>query len=109
MIDRVNDKTLVRNQAFINGEFVDGPAAGRFDVFDPGNGVYLGNVPDMSEEATLIAVAAAKKAFATWRAVPAKDRGIILRRWYDLIIQNTEDLAVIMTSECGKPLTEVGR
>jgi hypothetical protein len=107
MIDRVKDKTLVRNQAFINGEFVDGPAAGTFDVLDPGNGAFLGSVPDMSEEATLLAIAAAKEAFPLWKAVPARERGLILRRWYDLIVQNTDDLAVIMTSECGKPLAEV--
>ena len=109
MIDRVKDRTLVRDKAFINGEFVDGPASGSFDVIDPGNGAFLGSVPDMSEEATLLAVAAAKDAFATWRAVPARERGLILRRWYDLIVQNTDDLAVIMTSECGKPLAEVPR
>ena len=107
MIDRVQDRELVRNQAFINGEFVAGPASGVVNVIDPGNGVLLGTVPDMSEEATLLAIRAAKAALVSWRAVPARERGLALRRWYDLIVQNADDLEIIMTSECGKPLAEV--
>ena len=107
MIDRVKDRDLVRNQAFINGEFVSGPASGVVNVIDPGNGVMLGTVPDMSEEATLLAIGAAKAALVSWRAVPARERGMALRRWYDLIVQNADDLAMIMTSECGKPFAEV--
>eukprot|EP00291_Cryptomonas_curvata_P013428 CAMPEP_0172184546 /NCGR_PEP_ID=MMETSP1050-20130122/19639_1 /TAXON_ID=233186 /ORGANISM="Cryptomonas curvata, Strain CCAP979/52" /LENGTH=353 /DNA_ID=CAMNT_0012858363 /DNA_START=150 /DNA_END=1208 /DNA_ORIENTATION=+ len=106
MNDRVKDRDLVRNQAFINGEFVSGPASGVVNVVDPGNGVLLGTVPDMSEEATLLAIGAAKAALVSWRAVPARERGLALRRWYDLIVQNADDLAMIMTSECGKPFAE---
>ena len=107
LIDRVKDRDLVRNQAFINGEFVSGPASGVVNVVDPGNGVLLGTVPDMSEDATLLAIGAAKAALVSWRAVPARERGLALRRWYDLIVQNADDLAMIMTSECGKPFAEV--
>ena len=107
LIERVKDKSLVHSQAFINGLFTDGSAAGSLTVTDPGSGFILGTVPDMAEKDTLEAIAAAKEAFLLWRAVPAKDRGLRLRRWYDLIVANAEDLATIMTSECGKPLAEV--
>ena len=85
---------------------VEAAGAARFAVRDPASGAELGCVPDMGADESAAAIDAATAAFGAWRAVPAKDKGAALRRWHDLIIANTDDLALIMTSECGKPLAE---
>ena len=107
LIARVSRPELVREAAFINGKFTSPSASdAMFEVFDPASGAVLGRVPDMDAASSAAAIDAAVCAFSSWRSVPAKDRGVALRRWYDLIIANTNDLAIIMTSECGKPLAE---
>lgn len=104
---RVSRPDLVREAAFINGKFLTtSPSDKMFEVLDPASGAVLGRVQDMDAAASAAAIDAAVSAFSVWRSVPAKDRGVALRRWYDLIIANTNDLAIIMTSECGKPLAE---
>jgi len=104
---RVSRAELVQETAFVNGKFGAGSASGKtFEVLDPASGAVLGRVPDMDAAASGAAIDAATAAFSAWRSVPAKEKGVVLRRWYDLIIANTDDLAIIMTSECGKPLAE---
>ena len=105
---RVSRPELVKSAAYINGKW-GAPAASdgkMFSVLDPASGAMLGEVPDMNAAGSEAAVAASAAAVGPWRSVPAKEKGAVLRRWHDLIVANADDLAVIMTSECGKPLAE---
>jgi succinate-semialdehyde dehydrogenase / glutarate-semialdehyde dehydrogenase len=95
---------LLREAAYIDGEWVTGSHS--IDVTNPANGRALGTVPALGASETSRAVAAAHRAFATWRARGAGDRAAILKRWHALIIEHAEDLARLMTAEQGKPLTE---
>jgi succinate-semialdehyde dehydrogenase/glutarate-semialdehyde dehydrogenase len=105
--ERVSRPELVKSAAYINGAWSSPAAADQtFEVKDPASGAILGRVPDMDAAASEAAVAAAAAASGPWRSVPAKEKGAVLRRWHDLILANADDLAVIMTSECGKPLAE---
>ncbi|MFN6996661.1 MAG: NAD-dependent succinate-semialdehyde dehydrogenase [Aquincola tertiaricarbonis] len=98
------DATLLKTDALIDGQWVAGSS--RFDVTDPATGAKLADVADLGAEDTEAAIAAANKAWPAWRAKTAKERAAILQRWYQLIIQHTDDLGRIMTAEQGKPLAE---
>lgn len=103
---KLNDPTLFKQQAFINGIWLDAGSKNHLDVFDPATGERLGQIPDMNENDTLVAVEAARLALNGWKALPAHQRSILLRKWFDLMIENRKDLAMIMTREQGKPLAE---
>jgi succinate-semialdehyde dehydrogenase/glutarate-semialdehyde dehydrogenase len=111
MLQRVNqmppleDGGLFKNQAFIDGAWVDG-SQGRFAVTNPADGGKLAEVANCGVVETQKAIAAAERAFPAWRAKTAKERSILLRRWNDLAMAASEDLARILTAEQGKPLTE---
>jgi succinate-semialdehyde dehydrogenase/glutarate-semialdehyde dehydrogenase len=100
------DPSLFRNQAYIDGAWVDADNQARFKVNNPANGSILGEVPDMGTAETARAIAAANAAWPAWRAKTAKERAAILRKWFELILENQADLAQIMTAEQGKPLAE---
>jgi succinate-semialdehyde dehydrogenase/glutarate-semialdehyde dehydrogenase len=102
----LKDPTLLRTQAFVGGEWIDAADGKTFDVLDPATGALVARVPDLDAAATTKAIAAAQAAFVEWRKRTAKDRGAILRRWYDLMLANQDDLARIMTAEQGKPFAE---
>ncbi len=102
----LKDASLLRTQAYINGAWTDGFARKTFPVTNPATGAELAQVADLGAEETRQAIAAAADAWPAWRAKTAKERAAILRRWYELIMANQEDLAVLMTAEQGKPLTE---
>jgi succinate-semialdehyde dehydrogenase / glutarate-semialdehyde dehydrogenase len=102
----LKDPTLLRTQAFVNGEWVNAANHATHDVLNPATREKLGTVPDMGAAETRRAIEAAAAAFPAWAAKTAKDRGSILRRWFDLMMANQDDLAVIMTAEQGKPLAE---
>jgi succinate-semialdehyde dehydrogenase/glutarate-semialdehyde dehydrogenase len=102
----LKDPTLLRTQAFVNGEWVNAANHTTHDVLNPATREKLGTVPDMGAAETRRAIEAAAAAFPAWAAKTAKDRGSILRRWFDLMMANQDDLAVIMTAEQGKPLAE---
>ncbi len=104
--DLLKDGALLRCQGFINGQWVDAHDGGTLAVTNPATGEVLGTVPDMGAAETARAIAAAEAAWPAWRRRVAKERARILRRWYELIMDNREDLAVLMTAEQGKPLTE---
>src|SRR5690606_27855405 len=95
---------LLQEGAFIDGEWVS--AESFIDVQNPATGRLLGRVPALGKGETIRAIGAAERAFALWRAKSAGERSAVLRRWYELIIENTEDLARLMTAEQGKPLAE---
>lgn len=100
---KLADPTLLKSQCLINGEWRGEPVD---PVTNPATGARLGAVPRFGAAETTEAVEAAEKAFGPWSKVLAKERTRILRRWAELIIQNKEDLALILTSEQGKPLAE---
>lgn len=97
---------LFRQQCYIDGSWTDAVNGDTVAVQNPATGDQLGTIPRMGATETRQAIEAADRAWAAWRAKPAKDRAVILRRWFDLMLQNTEDLARIMTAEQGKPLAE---
>ena len=103
---QLKDKGLFREQCYINGEWVDADRGATFDVINPANNQRLGSVPKMGAAETRRAVQSASDAYPSWRALTAKERGAILRKWYELMLQHHEDLALLMTSEQGKPLPE---
>ena len=102
----LKDAALYRDLAHIGGAWVAADDGGRFTVTDPASGAALGRVADLGAAETRRAIAAAEAAWPAWRARTAKDRAALLRRWHDLILQNIDDLALLLTLECGKPLTE---
>ena len=102
----LNDSALLRQQAYIDGEWVDAADGSRFEVNNPADGSVLANVPAMGVTETRRAIEAAATALPAWRARTAKERATILRKWFELIMAHQEDLAVLMTSEQGKPLSE---
>jgi succinate-semialdehyde dehydrogenase/glutarate-semialdehyde dehydrogenase len=103
---RLKDPQLLREKAYLNGEWVGADSGAVFEVTNPATGAVLARVPDMLEGETRRAIEAAAAAWPAWAAKTAKERAVVLRKWYDLIMANQEDLAVIMTSEQGKPLSE---
>ncbi|PZR34490.1 NAD-dependent succinate-semialdehyde dehydrogenase [Caulobacter segnis] len=95
---------LLRQAAYIDGRWI--ATAAQIDVTSPASGARLGGVPDLGADAAERAVSAAQAAFGPWSRLSAKARGAILRRWRDLILENADDLARLMTAEQGKPLAE---
>jgi len=95
---------LLREAAFINGRWVTAPET--LDVLNPATQQLLGRVPALGATQTEHAIAGAQRAFESWRRVSAGERGTILQRWFELIMENQEDLARLMTAEQGKPLSE---
>ncbi|MCY3818492.1 MAG: NAD-dependent succinate-semialdehyde dehydrogenase [Gammaproteobacteria bacterium] len=103
---RLRDPALFRQQCYVDGEWVDADSGATFDVTDPAAGQPIGVVPSFGAAETRRAVEAANAAYPAWRALTGKERASILRRWYDLMLEHQEDLAVIMTAEQGKPMAE---
>ena len=102
----LSDPSLLRNQAYINGEWVNADDGATFPVTNPANGELITEVAKIGAAETARAVAAADAAMQDWKKVPAKARAGVLRKWYDLMMANQEDLAQIMTAEQGKVLAE---
>src|SRR3954470_12942548 len=102
----LKDADLLRGRCFIAGEWVDADSGKTIDVTNPADGGKIGTVPAMGADETRRAIEAAQKAFPAWRARTAKERAKVLRTWFDLMMENQEDLARIMTAEQGKPLAE---
>ncbi|MCW9485314.1 NADP-dependent succinate-semialdehyde dehydrogenase [Klebsiella oxytoca] len=103
---QLNDPTLFRQQAFIDGRWRDASSGETLGVTNPANGQQLGSVPKMGAEETREAIDAAARALPAWRALTARERATILRRWFDLMMEHQDDLARLMTLEQGKPLAE---
>ncbi|MBK4990540.1 NADP-dependent succinate-semialdehyde dehydrogenase [Pseudomonas sp. S60] len=103
---QLKDAQLFRQQAFINGEWLDADSGQTINVTNPATGEVIGTVPKMGTAETRRAIEAADKALPAWRALTAKERSAKLRRWFELMIENQDDLARLMTTEQGKPLAE---
>ncbi|MEQ9328516.1 MAG: aldehyde dehydrogenase family protein, partial [Rhodospirillales bacterium] len=103
---QIKDSSLFRSQAYVNGAWVGADDGRTYAVTDPATGETLTEVPRMGAAETRRAIDAANAALPGWRALPAKERSKILRRWGDLMLENVDDLAALMTLEQGKPLAE---
>jgi succinate-semialdehyde dehydrogenase/glutarate-semialdehyde dehydrogenase len=103
---QLKDPSLLRQQAYVNGQWCDADDGSTVDVINKATGEKIGTVPKMGAAETRRAIAAAADAWKAWRARTAKERSAVLRKWNDLMLANADDLALIMTSEQGKPLAE---
>ena len=103
---QLNDAKLFRQQAYIDGSWVDADSGQTIKVNNPATNEIIGSVPKMGAAETRRAIEAADKALPAWRALTAKERANKLRRWFELMIENQDDLARLMTIEQGKPLAE---
>jgi succinate-semialdehyde dehydrogenase/glutarate-semialdehyde dehydrogenase len=104
--DLLNDKTLLKHSALIGGQWVKAKSGAEFSVINPATGNEIAKVPNLSADDVKEAIDASDKAFLAWKSITGKERAAILRKWFNLISENTEDLALIMTHEQGKPLVE---
>jgi succinate-semialdehyde dehydrogenase/glutarate-semialdehyde dehydrogenase len=100
----LNDPSLLKTDALIDGQWITGPS--RFAVHDPATGAKLADVANLGPQDAQAAIAAANAAWPAWKQKTAKERSILLRKWFDLLMQNQDDLGTIMTAEQGKPLPE---
>ncbi len=102
----LNDPSLLKQQAYIDGAWCDADNGATIDVFNPATGALIGTVPKMGAAEARRAIDAGNAAWKAWRQLLAKDRAAILRRWHGLMLEHSNDLAIIMTAEQGKSLTE---
>jgi len=102
----LKDPSLLRQQCYINGQWCDAQSKETVAIANPATGAVIGSVPVMGQAETQAAIAAAEAALPAWRALTAKERGAKLRRWFELLNENSDDLALMMTTEQGKPLAE---
>lgn len=100
------DPSLLRQQCYINGQWCNADSGKTIAIANPGTHEVIGHVPVMGNTETLAAIDAANAALPAWRALTAKERGQKLRRWFELMLQHSDDLALLMTTEQGKPLAE---
>ncbi len=103
---QIKDQRLFRQQCYVNGAWIDADSKETFKVNNPFDNSTLGVVPKFGRNETRRAIEAANAAYPAWRAMTGKERAAILRRFYDLMIENADDLATILTLEQGKPLAE---
>ena len=101
-----NDPGLLKQQAFLNGQWVDADQGDSFEVINPATGESISRVASMGADETRRAIDAASAAMALWQKQPAKERAAVLQKWYQLILSNLDDLALILTMEQGKVLNE---
>lgn len=99
-------QTLLREQCYINGQWISAPKGDTFPVTNPATGAIIGSVPMLDCDQIQAAIDAAHAALPAWRNLLATERANLMRRWHDLLLENQEDLARLMTAEQGKPLTE---
>ena len=102
----LKDPTLLKQRCYLDGQWQAADSGAVIDVTNPATGEKLGTIPRMGTDETRRAIESANCALPAWRAKTAKERSVILRRWFELMMANQEDLAIIMTAEQGKPLAE---
>lgn len=103
---KLSDPKLFRQQNYIDGAWADADSGETIDVTNPATGEKLGTVPKAGTAETRRAIEAANAAWPAWRAKTAKERAAILRKWFELMMANQDDLGILMTAEQGKPLAE---
>ena len=102
----LTNSSLLKKHGYVNGQWVGDDAKSRFDVTNAYSNEVISSLPDMGKKETDEAIDAANNAWPEWRARTAKERAGILKKWFDLIMANQEDLAILMTAEQGKPIAE---
>jgi succinate-semialdehyde dehydrogenase/glutarate-semialdehyde dehydrogenase len=103
---KLSDAKLFHPQCYVDDQWCDADSGKTIPVTNPATGDLIGTVPNMGAAETRRAIAAADAAMPAWRAKTAKERARVLRKWNDLMMENQEDLARLMTAEQGKPLVE---
>ncbi len=103
---RIQDQSLIRDQAFVGGEWIESKKRESYDVANPATGESIARVPLMGAQEAREAISKAAESFPSWQALTAKERALLLHRWYELQIVHKEDLALLITLEQGKPLAE---
>ena len=106
LADLLSDPSLLLDKAYVAGEWLDADNGATFDVLNPARGDVLVSLPDMGRAETARAIDAAHAAQKEWAAKTGKERAAVLRRWYDLMVENADDLGRILTAEMGKPFAE---
>jgi succinate-semialdehyde dehydrogenase/glutarate-semialdehyde dehydrogenase len=102
----LKDPSLFKEEAFINGAWVNHSSGKTFPVTNPANNELIAEVSNLGPQDAELAIAAAEQALQSWKNKTGKERANIMRKWFDLIVANTKDLATLMTLEQGKPLSE---
>ena len=102
----LKNQNLLVKKGYINGIFTSGNSKKTFPVYNPASGECIANLPDMGVQETKEAIDVAENAQKDWAAKTGKERSVIIRKWYDLIIENKDDLSIILTTEMGKPIAE---
>ena len=102
----LSNSSLLKEHGYVNGKWVGDDAKSRFDVTNAYSNEVISTLPEMGKKETDEAIEAANNAWPEWKARTAKERSIILKKWFDLIMANQEDLAILMTAEQGKPIAE---
>lgn len=103
---KLNDQSLLKDKCLIDGKWQAAEDNAKIAVTNPADGEIIGHVPSLTAKQIEGAINASEKAFKSWRALPAAKRSALLRKWFDLMIEHADDLAMIMTCEQGKPLKE---
>ncbi len=102
----LKDKSLFIQKCFINGTWRDAKSKETFEIINPSDQTVIGTMPNCSQEDTVMAIDAAKLSWEKWKKLTGKERSILIRNWHNLILDNIDDLALIMTLENGKPLND---
>jgi succinate-semialdehyde dehydrogenase / glutarate-semialdehyde dehydrogenase len=105
-LPQLNDKSLLKSQAYVNGEWINAKSGQTFEVSDPSTGKVIGTMPEMGKEDTESAIIAAAEALPSFRSLTGRERSRMLRKWYQLIMENGDDIAKLITWENGKPLAD---
>ena len=106
LVFQLKDQSLFKQKCFINGEWVNSDNGDTFDVINPSDLTLVGTMPNASKKETIRAIDAANNSWSDWKKLTGKDRSIIIRHWHELILENIDDLALIMTLENGKPIAD---
>lgn len=103
---QLSDKSLLKSQTYVNGEWIDAKSGKTFEVHDPSTGKLIGTQPEMDAADTEAAIAAAAAALPAFRKLTGRERSRMLRKWYQLMMDNADDLAKLITWENGKPFAD---
>lgn len=102
----LSDRSLLKHQTYVNGKWVDAKSGQTFEVHDPATGKLIGTMPEMNAEDTEEAIKAAAAALPSFSKTTGRERSKMLRKWYDLMVENADDLAKLITWENGKPMAD---